>query len=68
MATKSRFARKMFCLDIFLTYYLDFTKTIIPLALIASESIAHSAFGLIDSEPIRAREIIVNETLLDEQV
>jgi len=25
---------------------LDFTKTIIPLALIAYESIAHSAFGL----------------------
>ena len=26
----------------FLTSYLDFTKTIIPLALMASESIAHS--------------------------
>ena len=38
--------RKMFSLDIFLTNWLDFTKTIIPLALIASESIAHSAFGL----------------------
>ena len=25
---------------------MDFTKTIIPLALMASESIAHSAFGL----------------------
>ena len=37
-----------------LTNYLDFTKTIIPLALVASESIAH------DSEPIRARGIIVN--------
>ena len=35
---------------------MDFTKTIIPLALMASESIAHSA---IDSEPIRAREIII---------
>ena len=30
----------------FLTNWLDFTKTIIPLALMASESIAHSAFGL----------------------
>ena len=25
---------------------MDFTKTIIPLALMASESIAHSAFGI----------------------
>ena len=41
---------------------MDFTKTIIPLALMASESIAHSAFGLIDSEPIRARGIIVKYT------
>ena len=41
---------------------MDFTKTIFPLALTASESIAHSAFGssAIDSEPIRARGIIVN--------
>ena len=40
--------RKMLRLDIFLTNLLDFTKTIIiiPLALIASESIAHSVFGL----------------------
>ena len=29
-----------------LMFTLDFTKTIIPLALMASESIAHSAFGL----------------------
>ena len=29
-----------------LTNQWDFTKTIIPLALIASESIVHSAFGL----------------------
>ena len=29
-----------------MTNYLDFTETIIPLALMASESIAHSAFGL----------------------
>ena len=36
----------MLSLDIFLTNLLDFTKTIIPLALIASESIAHSVFGL----------------------
>ena len=41
---------------------MDFTKTIIPLALTASESIAHwpSASSAIDSEPIRARGIIVN--------
>ena len=32
---------------------MNFTKTIIPLALMASESI--------DSEPIRARGIIVND-------
>ena len=38
--------RKMFSLDTFLTNLLDFTKLIIPLALIASESIAHSASGL----------------------
>ena len=47
----------MFCLDIFLTNWLDFTKTIIPLALMGSESIAREAD---DSEPIRARGIIVN--------
>ena len=41
----------MFSLDIFLTNLLDFTKTIIPLALMASWAI--------DSEPIRARGIIV---------
>ena len=34
---------------------MDFTKTITPLALMASELIA------IDSEPIRARGIIVEE-------
>ena len=41
---------------------MDFTKTIIPLALMVSESIAHwpSASSAIDSEPIRARGIIVN--------
>ena len=38
--------RKMFSLDIFLTNQMDFNKTIIPLTLMASESIAHSAFGL----------------------
>ena len=32
----------------FLTSYLDFTKTIIPLALMASESIAHEAEGRMD--------------------
>ena len=42
---------------------LDFTKTIIPLALMASESIAHSVFGLMDSEPIRAPGIIVKYTV-----
>ena len=40
-------SRKMFSLDMFLTNQLDFTKTIIPLALIASELIAHEAFGLL---------------------
>ena len=39
--------RKMFSFDIFWTNKLDFTKTIIPLALMAYESIAHSAFGLV---------------------
>ena len=53
----------------FLTSYLDFTKTIIPLALMASESIAHSASWAIDSwaidsEPIRARVIIVKEPFI----
>ena len=44
-----------------MTNQLDFTKTIIPLALMASESIAQpSASSAIDSEPIRARGIIVN--------
>ena len=38
--------RKMFPLDIFLINSLGFTKTIIPLALMTSESIAHSTFGL----------------------
>ena len=38
--------------------YLDFTKTIIPFALMASESIA------IDSESIQARGIIVNYNIL----
>ena len=33
--------------------------TIIPRALMASESIAHEASWAIDSEPIRARGIIV---------
>ena len=38
---------------------MDFTKTIIPLSLMASESMAHA----IDSEPIRARGIIVKYNL-----
>ena len=36
----------MFLFSIFLTTFLDFTKTIIPLAPMAKESIAHSAFGV----------------------
>ena len=36
----------MFCLDIFLTNKLDFTKTITPLVLVASESMAHEAEAL----------------------
>ena len=50
----------------FLTNQLDFTTTIIPLALMASESIAREAFGLMGychSEPIRAQGIIVNQQL-----
>ena len=40
---------------------LDFTKAIIPLALMASELIAHEVETewAIDSEPIRARGVIV---------
>ena len=49
------------------TNSLDFTKTIIPLALMASELIAHSALRphglLVDSEPIRAQGIIVKYSL-----
>ena len=47
---------------------MNFTKTIIPLALIASESIAHTAFGLIGywliAHSIRARGIIANYTII----
>ena len=42
----------MFCVDIFFL-----TKTIIPLAFMGSDSIAHS--DAIDSEPMKARGIIV---------
>ena len=45
MAGESRFAEVLLCLDIFLTDWLDFTKTIIPRALMGSESIAHEAEG-----------------------
>ena len=38
---------KNFLFSTFLTNWLDFTKTIIPLALMASESIAHEAEGRI---------------------
>ena len=46
MAAESRFANLSCFVSIFLTNWLDFTKTIIPVALMASESIAHSAFSL----------------------
>ena len=36
----------MFCLDIFFDQLVGLTKTIIPLALMGSESMAHSTFGL----------------------
>ena len=54
MAAESHFASLSCFVSTFLTNQLDFTKTIIPLALMASESIAS------DSEPIRARGIIVH--------
>ena len=57
MAFASRFVSLSCFVSIFLTNRLDFTKSIISLALMASESIAHEAS--IDSEPIRARGIIV---------
>ena len=41
---------------------MGFTKTIILLALMASEPMAHSASWAIDSEPVRAQEIIVKYT------
>ena len=43
-------------------WILDFTKTISPLALMASESIAHEA---VHSEPVRVREIIVKYSLIE---
>ena len=62
----------MFCLDIFLTDLLGFTKTFMASESMASESmasesIAHSAFGLlaIESEPIRVRRIIVKYTFTE---
>ena len=39
-------SKRCFVSKFFLTYWLDFTKTIIPLALMSSESIAHEAEGL----------------------
>ena len=59
MAAESRFASLSCFVSIFLTNQLDFTKTIIPLDLMASESIAHEAEWAIDSEAMRARGIIV---------
>ena len=46
MAAESRFASLICFVSIFFINLLDFTKRIIPLALMASESIAHQAFGL----------------------
>ena len=48
--------------------YLGHAQIIIPLALMPSESIAHSAFGLMgyDSEPIQAPEISVEHTSTSE--
>ena len=47
MAAESRFGSLSSFVSIFLKNQLDFTKTIIPLALMASdESIAHSALSL----------------------
>ena len=46
VAAESRFASSSCFVWVFLTNTLDFTKTIIPLVLVASESIARSAFGL----------------------
>ena len=56
----------MFCVDIFLTNLLGFTKTFMTSESMASESIAHSAFGqlAIESEPIRVRRIIVKYTFI----
>ena len=60
MAVESRFAEVSGKYNIFLTDWFDFTKTIIPLVLMASDSVAHSVLGLVDSEPIPAKGIIVN--------
>ena len=46
MAAESRFASLSCFGSIFFINLLDFTERIIPLALMASESIAHQAFGL----------------------
>ena len=45
MAAESRFTSLSCFVSIFLTNWLDFTKTIIPFALMASKSIAHEAEG-----------------------
>ena len=46
---------------------MDFTKTIIPLAFMASESITHSGLAswTIESEPIRVRGIIIKYSVGD---
>ena len=45
MARLNRVLLKLLCLDFFYEL-VGFSKTIIPLARMASESIAHSALGL----------------------
>ena len=57
MAVQSRFAEVLDEYYIFLTNQLDFTKTIISLALVPTDSITHSAN--INSQPIRAQGINV---------
>ena len=47
LAAKKDYSLPLSCfVSMFLTNSLDFTITITPLALMASEVIAHSAFGL----------------------
>ena len=70
MAVESRFTSYMYScfVSVFLTNWLDFTKTIIPRARMASESIAHEAERAIDSEPIQARGIIFKYCVRKQQI